>query len=78
MELLNIDESLPENAIIIFITKNNLKKTEYNYAKEDDYGNSFELSNSKKSIYNDSNIFMVSWWGTDQYSNHEHIQMNDI
>ena len=71
MELLNIDEYLPENAIIIFITKNNLKKTEYNSAKEDDYGNSFESPIYEIYIYNNSDIFMVSWGGTDSYLNDE-------
>ena len=32
----------------------------------------------KKSIYNDCNIFMVSWWGTDSYFNNKLIQICDI
>ena len=32
----------------------------------------------KISVYNDSNIFMVSWWGTDSYFNNEQIKIGDI
>ena len=32
----------------------------------------------QKSIYNYSNRFMVSWWGTDSYFNYGHIQIGDI
>ena len=32
----------------------------------------------KKNIYNDSNIFMVSWRGTESYFNNEQIQIGDI
>ena len=64
IELVNIDESSHESAIVIFITKK-LKNTKYNYDTEDENGNSFELFISGKSIYNDPNIFGVSWWGTD-------------
>ena len=32
----------------------------------------------QKSIHNDPNIFMVSWWGTDIYFNNEQIQIGDI
>ena len=36
------------------------------------------VSYSKKSIQNDSNILLVSWWGTDLYFNNEQIQIGDI
>ena len=29
-------------------------------------------------IYNDPNIFVVSWWGKDSYFNNEQIQIGDI
>ena len=32
----------------------------------------------RKSIYNDSTRFMVSWWVTDSYFNNELIQIDDI
>ena len=32
----------------------------------------------QRSVYNDYNIFMVSWWKTDSYFNNEHIQIGDI
>ena len=32
----------------------------------------------QKSIYNYSNIFMVSWWGTDSYFNIEQIKIGYI
>ena len=32
----------------------------------------------KKSVYNDPNIIMVSWWKTDSYLNNEYIQISDI
>ena len=31
-----------------------------------------------KSIYNYSNIFMVSWWGNNSYFNSEQIKIGDI
>ena len=46
--------------------------TEKNYITEDDDGKFFGLSYSK-SIYNDTNIFMVSWWGKYSYFNNEQI-----
>ena len=45
---------------------------------EDDDGKSFGFSYSGKSIHNDINRFMVSWWVTDSYFNIEQIQMADI
>ena len=70
IELVTIDKSLHENAIVIFITKRDLK-INYNRVTEDDDGNSFKLSISKNSIYNDFNKFMVSWCGIDSYFNIE-------
>ena len=63
---------------MIFITKKRYKNSNYNHVTEDDDGNSFELSYSEKSIYNDSNKFMVSWWGIYSYFNIEQIQICDI
>ena len=52
--------------------------TENNYVTEDEDSNCFELYYSEKYIYNDPNIFIVSWWGTDSYFNNEQIQIGDI
>ena len=49
--------------------KKNSKKN--NYVTEDDYGNSFESPIYEIYIYNNSDIFMVSWGGTDSYLNDE-------
>ena len=78
IELINIDESSHENAIVLFITEKELKNTDYNHVTEDDDGNSFELFYSENSIYNDSNEFMVSWWVIDSYFNIEKNQIGDI
>ena len=48
------------------------------YITEEDDGNYFEISYSKKYIYNDHNIFIVSWWGTDSNFNKEQIKIGDI
>ena len=48
------------------------------YVIEDEDRNRFELFYSEKSIYNDMNRFLVSWWGTDSYFNNELIQISDI
>ena len=40
--------------------------------------NCFKSSYSEIYMYIDSNIFRVSWWGTDLYSNNEQIQIGDI
>ena len=69
---------MPENAVVIFITKKELKNNSYNHVAEDDDGNIFELSHSENSIYNGYNKFMVSWWGADSYFNIEIIQNRDI
>ena len=73
IELINIDESSHENAIVVFITKKDFKNTNYNHVTEDDTENSFEWSYYENSIYNDYNKFMVSWWGIDSYFNIELI-----
>ena len=49
--------------------------TENNSVTEDDYGKLFELSHSGKSMYNDPNIIMVSWWVTYAYFNNEKIRL---
>ena len=51
---------------------------ENNCVTEDDDDYCFELSYSEIYIYNNTNIFMVSWWETDSYLNNEHIQIGDI
>ena len=74
IETINIDESSHENTIVIFIIKKELKNTYYNHVTEDDNGNSFELFYYENSIYNYSNIFMVSWWVIDSYLNIENFK----
>ena len=64
-----MNESYHENATVTFITKKWLKKKEKKYFTEDDGGKSFEFFLFQKSIYNDYNILLVSWWGTDSYFN---------
>ena len=62
------------------MTNKDLNMTETKHFTEEDDGNSFELSYSGIYIYiyNYTNIFMVSWWGTDSYLNNERIQIGDI
>ena len=78
IEPFNIDEYLYENTIAIFITKKDLNKTYYYDVTEDDDRNSFEISYSKNSMYNDSNRSMVSCWVIDSYFNTEKNQIGDI
>ena len=75
IEPFNIDEYLYENTVAIFITKKDLNKTYYYDVTEDDDRNSFEISYSKNSMYNDSNRSMVSCWVIDSYFNTEKFKL---
>ena len=72
--MINIYESLYENAIVVFITKRELNKNYYNHVTEYDDGKSFELSYFENNRHNYSNKFMVSWWGIDSYFNIEEFK----
>ena len=37
-----------------------------------------DTSHFQKNIFNDPNIFMVSWWGTYSYFNNEQINIGGI
>ena len=77
IELVNIDESSHEEAIVIFITNEYFNMIEKQYVTYNEDINCFELSYSEKYVYNDPNIFMVSWWVIDSYFNNEQIQIGD-
>ena len=75
IDIVNIHESFHEEVIVIFIKNKDLNKTKNSSVTEDDYTNWFGISSYGKSIYNDPNIFMVSWWVTDSYFNGEKLKV---
>ena len=66
-----------ENATVIFITKKELKKKKTIMLQIMTMETALNFI-IPKSIYNDSDIFMVSREGTNSYLNNEQVQIGDI
>ena len=69
-----IDESSHEEAIVIFITKKDLKKSIYIYILKRMIMDADLSVVFQKTIHNYHTIYMVAWWGRYSYFNNEHFK----